>query len=264
MRVEHPTYYQEAVGAAYPFDDAASRYNGTVRIDNDVLVDARIYVPDGPADVFISRVEVSDQVTIRIASSRRELASGSFGRNQPPDYVTLTDVDDVFVGVLQGFPGEGVHPDAGAVTTTSRGFAKLCGWPDGSHDFRSEQTRFAATVVTPQPQRGVRSVRTADGDLFFDDVILVGERGVQLSVESDAIRVDIVGDPLFVRRRCAAEGVSLEAGNALRGIVLNDETIFPSLYGGLTMVVGGGDESALRPGLRIKAIDGGLEIGFVG
>ena len=61
---------------------------------------------------------------------------------------------------------------------------------------------FAATCVTPMPAAGVRGFTTPDGTLFTGDVWLVGEDGVVVREEDGAVRIDVVGDPLFRRRLC--------------------------------------------------------------
>ncbi len=268
-RITYPTYYDEAVDTAYPFDDSASRDNGSVAIEDSVFVDGRFFPPNGRYDVFISLVEVKDVVTIKVSDARGELGSASYTRNAPPDFLTFHSTDNVYLGLLQA------HPE--------RGLNSVSGWPDGSYRFTATQTRFAASVVVPQPQVCVRAIVLDSGALFAGDVVLVGERGVQLTANpvehlasssvyagvsdefrynSEVIRVDVVGDPLYVRRQCEAAGIAFSGGVPVQGLVFEGEAITPGVTGGIRFTVGSTDPSE-TPALRITPESNGIRIGFI-
>jgi hypothetical protein len=277
MRIVYPTYHEESVDADYPFESGASRSNGGVTIENDVFVDGRLFPPDGRRDLFISAIEIDDEVTITLSDGAGEVGSGTFDRNTAPEYVTFYSADDaVYLGLLQGSMAKFVGG------TPEAGLSKLAGWPDGIYNFAQNQTRFAATVVVPQPQRVVRSIVLDSGAVFRDHVVLYGERGVQLTIpelkgsssSSDRrflgfagyrgmIRVDVVGDPLFVRRGCEDRSVDTKQDVLITGIVFDGHTITPDDTGGFLLTLAALDASD-RPALRIIPEMHGLRIGFIG
>jgi hypothetical protein len=271
MRVTLPTYYDESVDTAYPFDPSATRTNGQVAIENDVFIDGRLYPPGGRHDLFIASIEVGEQVTISLSDGRGALGSGSFTRNAPPSWVDFFADGEIYLGCLLGYP------------VGDRGLSKLAGWPDGTYTFQMPQTRFAATVVVPQPQACVRTVRLESGEIFHGDVPLVGENGVQLTVVNqdgsssslggqfgvwhgweEIIRVDVVGDPLFVRRDCEAEGAPVERDRLLKTIQFDEENIGPHGSGTVQLLVGYIENYAQEPALRVVPIPNGIRMFFFG
>ena len=266
MRVTYPTYYDESIDSDYPFESGVSRSNGEVEIEQGVFVDARLFVPDGRHDVFLSSVEVGDTVKLTLSDGNGVLGTGSFTRNAPPDYLNFYDTNSVFLGLLQS-PSEG-------------GMRKLAGWEDGTYNFTITQTRFATTVVVPQPQKGVRSIRLETGEVFSGDVTLVGEKGVQLTMErffassssrgdnssfydNEVIRVDVVGDPLYLRRECKEQGLDNARDKVIKGVVFENNVILPDATGGfiMTLATSGGADA---PAIRITPERGGIRIGFIG
>lgn len=281
MRIIHPSYYDESLDTAYPFDSSASRTNGSVSFDNDIFVDARIFIPDSRIDVYISKVNVSDTVTITLSDGRGILGTAEFPRNDPPDVLHFWSATSTYLGLLQSLPSQDGQAVTAGATSVVRGLSKLCGWPDGEHTFTQINTRFAATVLVPQPQVTVRSIKIPSGDIFHGDVWLVGENGVQLTVERDnsnsssslsssaanlsydTIRVDVVGNPLFTREQCEDQGITLGASNFVKGIVFEGQTIYPDETGGFTIQVARQSDGSEMPALRVVPIQNGLKIGFL-
>lgn len=277
MRVVYPTYYEESVDAAYPFESGSTRTNGEVSIEDDVFVDGRLFPPDGRHDVYISSIKVGDEVVITLSDGGGVLGTGAFNRNAPPEYVSFNTDTGIHLGILQGC----VIRDAPA-DPIKRGLHKLAGWSDGEYTFSPSATRLAATVVVPQPQDCVRAIQLDSGALFFDDVYLVGENGVQLTNPSEkfvsssssgialqrgrrfdnVILVDIVGDPLYVRRGCAGESVVTDRDVLIESLVFKGNTISPDDTGGINLMVATQDVSD-APALRVTPVDYGLEVGFI-
>lgn len=266
MRIAHQTYYEEAIGAAYPFDASATRSNGRVDIDDDIFADGRLYPPNGRCDLFIESIVVASKIIIYLANGRGAVGSGSFDRNAPPNRVSFTVAGGIHLGVLVA------HPE---------GLSKIAGWPNGTYAFLASQTRFAATVVTPQPQVCVRTVRLESGAIFHGDVTLVGEKGVQLTLEGrdassssggdfngwidwESIRVDVVGDPLFVRRGCDDEGIETERDRIFKRLVYEGTPIAPGENGGVHITAGPGSGGASEPALRVVPIQNGIKVFFIG
>ena len=277
MRTIYPTYYNEAINAAYPFESLATRNNGTVFIEDDIFVDGRFFPPDGRHDLYLSSIVVQDEVTLVISNANGEVGRGYFNRNSPPETVNFyaEGRDNIYVGLLQGF----VKKDT-ATDPNQRGLQKIAGWSNGTYIFTSDQTRFAASVVVPQPQAAVRSIRLDSGAVFYGDVILVGENGVQFTNPSaigeasssssstyarffdGVIRMDVVGDPLFVRRGCDSESVPTDQDILIQKIVFDGKTVLPDARGGFTLSVGT-ESSNDSPALRITPVQNGLEVNFI-
>ena len=268
MRITHQTYYEESIDAAYPFDTSATRTNGRVGLDDDIFADGRFYPPDGRHDLFVDSIVVADEVTISLSNERGVIGDGSFDRNDPPSKVSFEADGNIHLGVLVA------HPN---------GLSKIAGWPNGTYVFSAAQTRFAATVVTPQPQVCVRTIRLESGAIFHGNVVLVGENGVQLTLGRDAgsssssgagyadwqtwdsdIRVDVIGDPLFVRRGCEDEGTETERAQLLKKFVFDGIDIEPGINGGVQLTSGPGTGGADDPALRVTPILNGLKVTFIG
>jgi hypothetical protein len=80
--------------------------------------------------------------------------------------------------------------------------AQFATWDVGSHVFDEGAAEFVASCVIPMPAIGVTGLRVGTGAIMTGDVWLVGEQGVVVRLEDGKIRIDIVGDPLFVRKLC--------------------------------------------------------------
>ena len=277
MRTVYPTYGEESVDAAYPFESGATRTSGDASIEDDVFVDGRFFPPDGRWDLYISSIVVSEEVVITIADASGTMGTGSFTRNDPPEYVTFATETGIYLGLLQGYSVRDSVTDP-----IKRGLHKLAGWSNGTYTFSASATRFAATVVVPQPQECVRAIRLDSGAIFFGDVYLVGENGVQLTNASsqflsssssgialvqghrfdDVIRVDIIGDPLYVRRGCEGEEVVTDQDILVQSLVFKGTTILPDVDGGLNLTVATQGASE-QPALRVLPIQYGLEVSFI-
>ncbi len=285
MRIVYPTYYEESVDTAYPFESFATRTNGSITIEDDIFVDGRFFPPDGRNDLFLSSIIVAEETTLIVSDPNGEVGRGYFDRSAPPEYVTFyaEGRGEIYIGLLQGSFARDELTDP-----IPRGLSKIAGWPTGTYNFTSDQTRFAATVVVPQPQETVRSIRLDSGAIFYGDVVLVGENGVQFTNPSainffnssssgsdDVIQMDIVGDPLFSRRGCESADVVTDQDLVLEAIVFSDvlllsssafgsgtTKILPDDRGGFTILVGteSGNE---QPALRVLPIQNGLEVSFI-
>ncbi len=117
--------------------------------------------------------------------------------------------DDVVLHDVYGRP-------AGILVSEALRLAAFQAWGVGTHTLKPSASEFAATVVFPCPEPGVRGVLLDDGTLLEGDVWLVGDEGVVFRHEEmflpascglperrvSVIRMDVVGDPLFRRRLC--------------------------------------------------------------
>jgi hypothetical protein len=245
-----PEFRDEYAGTLYPFLDTASLIcipTGQ-QIDRDLFLDAALH-PIGVEQgaLYISNINIqSRRAHISIADrTRREKASVTFDPVATDDVLRLTDDWGRPAGVLVSDPLR---------------LARFSAWAFGDHKFEPEATMFVPSCVIPTPEVGVRGILTEAGDLFTGDVLLVGDNGVivrQDGENPDTIRVDIVGDPLFLRKLC--EPISLfTPPNFIRTI----NGCPPDEYGNFHLVVGDhlNDETIVR----IYAGDQGLVIEAVG
>lgn len=190
-RVLFPEWRAENEPTKYPFADRATlRTAGGLAVGPDTFLDAALYPVGGGAGQYLSRVVVAPRrVAVVVGDPRAPaLASSEFDPLAPPDLLELTDP--------LGRP-------AGVLVSEAARLAAFQAWPAGTHAFAPAATEFCASCVTPVPAAGVRGFATPDGELFTGDVWLVGEDGVVLSADAGgAVRLDVVGDPLFRRRLC--------------------------------------------------------------
>jgi hypothetical protein len=171
-------------------------------------LDASLYVIGATSGLYISQVEITfSEITITLATpSQPNLATAQFPVISPPDLVAFVDA--------YGRP-------AGVLVSESPRLGFFQSWGTGTHVFLPGESEFAAAVVFPTPEIGVRAIALPTGEVFTGDVWLVGSDGVVLRVQDTtltnpvtgaprpvrAIRVDVVGDPLFRRKLCFPESL---------------------------------------------------------
>jgi hypothetical protein len=208
-RILHPEWRDENETTKYPFGSNASLTNGTDVILEGIFLDAILYPIGGSVRLFMPLVTVAhNQVTLSIGDDVNGiLATGSFDLVSPPDRVTFQDAFGRPAGVLVSEPNR---------------LAIFQSWAIGEHSFGQSDTEFAATVVVPTPEIGLRGVQLEDGSLFTGEIWMVGDDGIVLQAEDlqvpspvcgdpaidvAVIRVDAIGDPLFRRRLCTDDNL---------------------------------------------------------
>lgn len=195
--------------SGYPFGDSATLENdqGDV-LPPDLFLDAAVWF-DGAGPWYLSSVIVSTDLCEIVFSDSDSVVVGSvsFALGSPPEsgVLELLDSSDRPVGML--------------VSEKLR-LSYFQGWSAGTHEFFQEQTELAASVCQPaRTGLGVASV-VASGEIYSDEVWLVGGDGVVLEVEElethSEITVNLVGDPLFLRKECAPN--RFQTPRFLRGI----------------------------------------------
>jgi hypothetical protein len=262
----HPEWRRENEATKYPFSSLATMASDTNVILEGLFLDAAIYTIGGQERAFLSKVTIThDLVTITVGDVEDTArAFGSFPLLNPPTRFKLEDV--------YGRP-------AGVIVSEALRLASFQSWSVGEHDFAIEHTEFAATVVTPTPEIGVRGILLADGSLFTDDVYMVGDDGIVLteeivqvpgtcdepSKEVTTIRVDVVGDPLFRRRLCDPNAL-FATPRFLETVTFDDGKqqikCGPDALGDIKMTAGSHliDDTVLR----IRAAENGLVVESVG
>jgi hypothetical protein len=262
-----PQWRRQGEGTKYPFADGAPLANdeGLVVLEGTFL-DAALYPVGAGAGLYLARVDVDHQeVTLWVGSpADPELASGTVPLVAPPDEVALADA--------HGRP-------AGVLVSESARLGVFQSWGVGSHAFDPDQTPFAATACFPTPEAGVRGFLLEDGSLLVGDVWLVGDDGVVLRDETltvpaacgrpaaavQAVRVDVVGDPLFRRRLCRPNDLFATPRfvKALRVVGPNRTfTCAPDEFGNIQ--VAAGNDLAADTVLRIAATPDGMRVSAVG
>ena len=244
-RILFPEFRDELAPTKYPFRDGASLTSNTAQtIDPDTFLDASLY-PIGSVDgMFIAQIEVAIRnVTITLGDRiSLNLATAEFAQTTPPTLLRFTD--DV------GRP-------AGVLVSAPLRLARFGAWSTAIHTFARPDTQFVASVSVPTPEIGVRGILTENDELFTGDIWLVGDNGVVLRDDAGDIRVDIVGDPLFVRQVCEELG----RFNPPRFIKTINGCL-PDDQGNFNLTVG--DHEATRTVVRIYPTDNGLTIEAVG
>jgi hypothetical protein len=197
----------------YPFADFATRSNDEGdELPIDLLIDAVFYPPGNPGPLHLARVEVTGtEVIFHFSAEGEEFCSATASAGSPPSLVPILDPTGRTVGQL--------------VCTVAQ-LQVVSHWSPGDHNFSYVATALVPDVVIPAPEVGVRGIQLESGELFTGPVIIVGEDGVQFQVldrsGQKSIRVDAIGDPLFVRKSCteaAGEGSSsLDVGPFLKSI----------------------------------------------
>jgi hypothetical protein len=267
LQINFPEWRDANSSTTFPFAMNASLTNGSQAMTNGLFQDASIFVIGGQANLYLSQIDVAhDQVTIWIGDdANKQLASGSFPVPVLSGNIQLLDA--------YGRP-------AGLLISTPASLTILSTWGIGSFLFDSTQTPFAATVCAPMPEVGVRGIQLEDGSILTGEVWLLGADGVVLSLEKVTappaacggpprpymvIRVDVVGDPLFIRQQCSSNSL-FQTPQFLKTITFQDSNqsvvVGPDDLGDVKITVN--NDLATDTVLRISPTPDGTQIEAVG
>lgn len=245
-RILFPEVRDENEFSRYPFADSASLESDDDQvIPPETFIDAAVYPIGGRERMYIESIEIRSRlVTINISDpGGATLCSGSFDPLDPPHQIPLVDAYDRAAGVLISEPLR---------------LSIFSSWPVGTHTFSIGATEFVSSVTIPTPEIGVRGIVTEAGDLLTGDIWIVGDNGVVVRKDGDGIiRVDIVGDPLFVRRLCEPQDLFTTPR-----FITTVNDCAPDAHGNFNLTVG--DHAAEDTIIRIIPVDGGLKIEAVG
>jgi hypothetical protein len=196
-RVAFYDWREENKRRKYPFSDNVSATNGTLAIPDDLFFDGRLYPIGGNQDLYLNRIEkTSSTLTFAIrATGSDELATA---------VISIADIPSN--GEVAFFDTYG--RSAGMLLSTETQLQAFTGIDIGEYEYFLSQTQFAAAVVVPQPAVGVRGILLDSGDLLTGEVWLVGEDGIVLRRDGDAIRIDVIGEPFAARKLCEDEVAS--------------------------------------------------------
>ncbi len=187
-------FRDENAGSLYPFADGSTLADdsGAIALDRDMFVDASIYPLGGDAGLYLSRVVIDGRAAAFWfgTPASPDLCHAEFDPLVPPSALVLGDAYARPAGVLV------CDPTVMAIVQT---------WADGEYTFDEAATAIVASCVIPMPTTGLQGLLVGD-ELVSGDVWIVGERGVVVRYDAGTVRVDVVGDPLFARRACQADG----------------------------------------------------------
>lgn len=240
----------EQASSRYPFTDSSSlEGDNGILIEKDIILDAVIYIIGATPPIYLKSITSEARLlTITIANADDSLAiTGSFDPFDSGDTIPLID--------SYGRP-------AGLLVCDAERISRFRSWPFGTYSF-ALNAEFVESVCVPFPNQHLEGFLLPDGSLMAADVWMIGEDGVVLRKDENAIRVDIVGDPLFKRKLCTTTGGNIElfvTPNFVRTV----NGIKPDEYGNFTITAN--NELAGDTILRIypDAANNVVKIEFVG
>jgi len=261
MQTLYPELLPSLENTTYPFLPTASLSNGSVFFLEGTFLDAHIYAVNGVGNYYISSVQVSSkQIKFNLGDlSNADLISGTVDLPILDSVIELTDAFGRSAGMLVS------EPSRLALFTT---------WGVGTHRFERSQTEFVITCQMPVPGAGVTGFVLPDGSFVTGHVWFVGEEGVVVRHEVgedkegnpvDLIRVDIVGDPLFLQKLCNPESLFVPVNPIKIVRVVADNQTFdctPDEYGNISIQMN--DALAADAALRVRTTDVGLVISVEG
>lgn len=266
-RVVFQQWRKEHDTTKYPFSSVATLRTGSNQfLPEGTFLDAAMYPIGESTGLFITQVVIDfHKVTIYVGTlASPKLASGSFTLIGPPDQVLFFDA--------YGRP-------AGVLVSDGRRLGVFQSWGVGTHTFQQTDSQFCGSCVFPTPEVGVRGIVLETGELFVGNVWLVGSDGVVFRLEDmmipvsgtntvrrvRAIRMDVVGDPLFRRRLCTPNNL-FETPSFLKQIKVigpNMEFICsPDAHGNINLVTS--NDLAADTVLRVTTTPAGIEISAAG
>jgi hypothetical protein len=253
--VRFPEFIRSLEDTKYPFIPTASLSNGQVSFLEGTFLDAHIYSVAGSGRYYISQAVVqSDSVTLYIGDASDPFRlSGEIALPSSSASVQLKDA--------YGRPG-------GILVSEPDRLALMSAWGLGTHRFSLNQTEFCVTCQMPIPDPGVSGFRLPTGEILSGSVWFIGEDGVVLRPEPSTdkngnpillLRVDVVGDPLYLQRLCESEDLFTPV-RAVRFLRITDGNYSylctPDAYGNFNLQMN--DALAADAALRIRTTTEGI------
>jgi hypothetical protein len=227
-RILFPEFRDEQADSRYPFADTATLVADTgFSINRTAFIDGSLYPIGGQTRVYIATITVAqDAVTITLGDETN--ASLCFATYNP----LSAPVD----GALNFY--DAYDRPAGLLISTQTDLALFGGWDVGVHTFDINATEFVASIVIPAQEAGVRGVLLPAGELLTGDVWLIGDQGVVLrQTETNVIRVDVVGEPLFRRIQCLADDGTPKSAFTPKNFVKTINGCGPDAFGNFNITV---------------------------
>lgn len=156
-----------------PFADTARVPDGLA----DVFVDASLFPFAMDGTLWLSSITITDTTATVSVTDGKRVVSGSVPFGSSEDKISLYTPAGQSAGVLVGY---------------TAGFAALFAMQRGDTTYTKAQTEFAAGCIMPLPNTGVLSVN-AGGDYLVGEPVIVGEHGVRVHWNGQAVQVDVNG-----------------------------------------------------------------------
>lgn len=246
------TNTQQHVDAApadsYPFVDGSTFTSiNNVFVPPTVFTDARLYPINASNRQYISQIDINfTGAKFYISDANDVVATGE--ASSSANEVLLYDEYNRQVGLLL--------VDVNRLRSISAANTVL--------EFSTDAMTFVPSVVSPQPQIAINSVRDKDNNIAYGDVWLVGEDGVVLTYTeaTNTISVHVIGDKYFARRACADEQAATWPNTPLKSITINGNPVDIDDNGNFFFMPGKNVVDANI--LRIESLDNELRFKIVG
>ena len=180
-RVVFPEFREQYKTTKYPFIDTATLVSGDLKFPKEIFCDASIYIPGATPPVYISNLTITGtESTLTVSDySKKYTATGII--NPTAKTIELYSPNNKQVGIL-------------VATTDLTYFTNI---PTGEYNFTYRATSFVPRCIIQLKDTGVTTIGVKDGEALEGNVWLCGKDGIILRYVDDAIRFDIVGEPLF-------------------------------------------------------------------
>lgn len=224
-------FEDENTRSRYPFADSSTltSQDTLVRFGDGVFVDASVYPIGVDAGIYLASADVANRAVTLVfgTGARPALCSTTFDPLNPPATLPLEDAFGRPAGLLA------CDPTALAAAQT---------WPIGVHPFDAAAAPLVASCTIALPASCLRGLLVGTAAVA-GDVWIVGTDGVAVTEDAGSIRVDVVGDPLSVRRLCA-QGGAFTPPAFVRTINGNPPDQFGNFH--ITVADGGVPDTILR------------------
>jgi hypothetical protein len=226
-------FRDQGIGTPYPFADTATLVATgptTIQLDKDLFLDAIVYPIGGGPRLGLVQIEVADRAV-------------SFGFGIPGGAPLCRATFDPLAPLATLPVADALARPAGLLICNPVLLAEAQSWAVGTYILAAGAGELAASCTIPIPAAGVRALATDDGSPpAAGDVWLVGERGVVIRPDPEdpgphpAIRVDVVGDVLWLRTLCNPDNLF-----ATPGFVHSINNIAPCPGGDFQLTIGSHD-----------------------
>ena len=190
-------FEDETPNQSYPFYDFATLVTGEgIQFPKQLFLDACFYPAGDNLNLYMSSVIVGPlKVVFEFSSEDGVIAKAAVAnKTNVPDQITVKDQYDRQAGVIIFNPIE-----AKQLQTLELGV----------YSFNSDSAKISQNAIIPMPEETIRGF-IVNGEIFSEHVKFVGEDGVYFTEEDGVVRVDVIGDPYFLRKNCEDEGVNVE------------------------------------------------------
>lgn len=178
-------YRDEHKLTKYPFVDTATLVStkNEITLPQDIFCDASIYIPGAIAPVYIQKLSITSiKITLTVSDYAKQ--NTAIGEIVPrSNSIELYNSSEQQVGIL----------------VASNDLTYFTSLPKGEYEFTASSTSFVPRCIIPLKDIGVTSMGVYADKQVYGDIWLIGKDGIIIRYVDDAIRIDIVGDPLFKR-----------------------------------------------------------------